>query len=143
MLLHLAVFFECIQLTRQYLTPKLANVPDDCYQSPIYIAVRQGHKDIFKLLLKTGVDLDLTHDDGRALLLCTCRWRETDIVLAMINQARGLNFLEFAFWSRYLKHLVLTWTLLWFYIFDLVTGLPGIECRYYRSQEDRDENGAG
>ncbi|XP_046580961.1 ankyrin repeat domain-containing protein 17-like [Haliotis rubra] len=86
-ILHKACMGGSIEIVDYVLSGKPVdiNIRDDNDDTPVMIAARKGHKDVFDLLVRKGADLTLKGDDG-TILYTACEGGDIEIVKYMLGQ---------------------------------------------------------
>ncbi|MEQ2201034.1 Caskin-2, partial [Xenoophorus captivus] len=60
---------------------------DSAYTTPLHLAARNGHKDVIRLLLKAGIDINKTSKSGTALHEASL-YGKTEVVRLLLDVSR-------------------------------------------------------
>jgi ankyrin repeat protein len=60
------------------------NLPNNCGQSPLFVASQQGRCNVVKCLLNSSADINLCDEDGRSPLLVASRSGHREVVKCLI-----------------------------------------------------------
>ncbi len=79
--------------------PKSVNTPDQSGMRPLHYAVASGRKDIVRLLVDHGADLDAPDPQGMAPLLEAIAHRNADCTRLLIEHGANVNVVDPAGWT--------------------------------------------